>query len=138
IMKRFLFFLTTAGMCLFTISAARAQSLNHVELGVFGEYVRLGEAGNAGFGGLGARLGGNITTHVQLEAALSYDFTRTFTSASGSGTSGSVGFSTSQSKLRILTGMFGPKIQTGGGAFRAFITVKGGAMNFRVTNASAG
>ena len=130
-MKRFLFFLTTAGMCLFTISAARAQSLNHVELGVFGEYVRLGEAGNAGFGGLGARLGGNITTHVQLEAALSYDFTRTFTSASGSGTSGSVGFSTSQSKLRILTGMFGPKIQTTG-PVRVFALLKGGFVNFGV------
>src|SRR6266702_6945538 len=39
------------------------------------------------------------------------------------------------SSMRILHGMIGPKFQSGGGAFRAFLTVKGGADDFIFSSA---
>jgi hypothetical protein len=36
-----------------------------------------------------------------------------------------------------LHGLFGPKFQTGGGALRAFVTIKGGFLNFSVSNVTA-
>jgi hypothetical protein len=139
-MKRFLFlFLTTGALAFTMLPAARAQ--NHGEIGIFGDYFRLGETrgpslagtGATAFGGVGARLSINATKRFQLEAEMNYDFSESFTEDFTT-TSGTVaGFSTSS--LRILHGMFGPKIQTGGGPLRAFLTVKGGGVDFMFSSA---
>ncbi len=64
---------------------------------------------------------------------MNYDFAQSFTE-SFTGPSGTVlGFS--NSSLRILNGLIGPKLQTGGGAFRVFATVKGGGINFAFSSA---
>jgi hypothetical protein len=82
---------------------------------------------------VGARLSINATKRFQLEAEMNYDFSESFTEDFTT-TSGTVaGFSTSS--LRILHGMFGPKIQTGGGPLRAFLTVKGGGVDFMFSSA---
>jgi hypothetical protein len=139
-MKRFFFLvLATGALAPTMMTAARAQ--NHGEIGIFGDYFRLGETrgpslsgtGATAFGGVGARLSINATTRFQIEAEMNYDFaesfTEVFTSPSGTVTS----FSTSS--LRILHGMIGPKIQTGGGPLRAFLTVKGGGNDFMFSTA---
>jgi hypothetical protein len=143
-MKRFFFlFLIMGGGLLFAVlPTARAQDTeNHVEIGIFGDYFRLGPtrgpslAGTSAtsFGGVGARVSINVSRRWQIEPEMNYDFAASF-SEGFTGPSGTVeGFSTSN--LRILHGMIGPKFQTGGGAFRAFLTVKGGGDDFMFSSA---
>lgn len=116
-----------------TPSAFAQSSLSHVELGVFAHYLRLNPP-DANFIGVGGRLGVNITTNFQLEAEMSYDFNRVFTE-NFSNTGGVV--STSRSNIRVLHGLFGPKLQTGSGPVRLFGTLKGGFINFRFDPVSA-
>ena len=142
-MKRLLFLFLMAGALIFAIlPAAQAQdSENHAEIGIFGDYFRLGSTrgpslagtGATSFGGVGARLSINVSRRWQIEPEMNYDFAASF-SEGFTGPSGTVaGFSTSS--LRILHGMIGPKFQTGGGAFRAFLTAKGGADDFMFSSA---
>jgi len=142
-MKRFFsLFLTMGGLLFAVVPTVRAQdNENHVEIGIFGDYFRLGETrgpslagtGATSFGGVGARLSINVSRRWQIEPEMNYDFAESF-SEGFTGPSGTVvGFSTS--RLRILHGMIGPKFQTGGGAFRAFVTVKGGGDDFMFSSA---
>ena len=140
-MKRFFFlFLMTGGLLFAVLPTIQAQdSENHAEIGIFGDYFRLGETrgpslsgtGATSFGGVGARLSINVSRRWQIEPEMNYDFAESF-SEGFTGPSGT-GFSTS--RLRILHGMIGPKFQTGGGAFRAFVTVKGGGDDFMFSSA---
>ncbi len=142
-MKRLLFFfMMTGGLIFAVLPTARAQdSHNHAEIGIFGDYFRLGETrgpslagtGATSFGGVGARLSINASRRWQIEAEMNYDFAASFEEGFSSPSSTVTSFNTSN--LRILHGMIGPKIQTGGGAFRAFLTVKGGADNFMFSSA---
>src|ERR1700685_3660481 len=141
-MKRFLFLIVVTSGLIFAVQpAARAQeALNHVEIGVFGDYFRLGStqgpslagSGATAFGGVGARLSINASRRWQIEAESNYDFAESFTEGFTSPT-GTVGFNTSS--LRILHGMAGPKFQSGAGPVRVFLTVKGGADDFMFSNA---
>jgi len=142
-MKRFFFhFLMMGGLLFAILPSVRAQDKeNHVEIGIFGDYFRLGETrgpslsgtGATSFGGVGARLSINVSRRWQIEPEMNYDFAESF-SEGFTGPSGTV-VSFSTSRLRILHGMIGPKFQSGGGAFRAFLTVKGGADNFMFSSA---
>ena len=134
-MKRYvLLSVLTMGLFLIGIPAAKAQ--NHGEVGVFGELFRLnttagtgfsGLGGGTNFGGLGARVGLGMKW-LQWEGEVGYDFTHTVTEGFANPTTGAV--SLTSSNLRILHGMFGPKIQIPG-PVRLFVTAKGGAINFR-------
>src|ERR1700676_5376714 len=99
-MKRFFLFLMTSGLLFAVLPTVRAQdNANHVEIGIFGDYFRLGETrgpslsgtGATAFGGVGARLSINATKRFQIEAEMNYDFaesfTEGFTSPSGTVTS---------------------------------------------------
>jgi hypothetical protein len=141
-MKRFFLFLMTGGLLFAVLPAVRAQDkANHVEIGIFGDYFRLGETkgpslagtGATSFGGVGARVSINLSRRWQIEPEMNYDFAASFSEGFTGPAGTTAGFSTST--LRILHGMIGPKIQTGGGAFRAFLTVKGGADNFMFSSA---
>jgi len=138
-MKRFFFlFLMTGGLLFAVLPTIQAQdSANHAEIGFFGDYFRLGStlagSGATSFGGVGGRFSVNASRRWQVEAEMNYDFAQSFTE-SFTGPSGTVlGFS--NSRLRILHGLIGPKLQTGGGAFRVFATVKGGGVNFAFSQA---
>jgi hypothetical protein len=122
-MKRiFLMLIFAAGV----IPVASAQE--HGQVGVFADYLRLGRT-DSNFAGLGGRLAINANRYIALEGELSYDFNRVFTEGFTDPISGTV--TLQRSNLRILHGMFGPTLQTGHGPIRAFLTVKGGFMNFR-------
>lgn len=123
-MKRFAFLILVGGLGF----APMAYAQNHAEVGAFVDYFKLSETGS-NFVGLGGRGAVNIAKHVQLEAEMSYDFNRVFTEGFTDTTGGTV--TTANSNLRVLHGLFGPKIQTTG-PVRVFVTVKGGFANFRL------
>jgi hypothetical protein len=125
--------LIAAAMFLAAAPALLAQ--DHVEVGAFADYVRLHNADDANFWGVGGRVGFNIASHVQLEADMAYDFERQFTNTFNNG--GTTTF-TQSNGLRLLHGSFGPKIQTNLGPVRAFVFAKGGFLNFGVSGAGVG
>jgi hypothetical protein len=122
-MKRIAFLILVAGLGLAPI--ARAQ--DHAEVGAFVDYFRLGET-KTNFVGLGGRAGVNVSHHVQIEAEMAYDFNKAFTEGFTDTTGGTV--TSTNSNIRVLHGLFGPKFQTSG-PVRVFVTVKGGFVNFR-------
>jgi hypothetical protein len=122
-MRRIGFLILVAGLGF----APVAHAQNHAEVGAFVDYFRLGEPGN-NFVGVGGRAAFNVVRHVQIEAEMSYDFNQVFTEGFTNSTGGTI--TTQSSNLRVLHGLFGPKIQTSG-PVRVFVTVKGGFANFR-------
>jgi hypothetical protein len=65
---------------------------------------------------------------VQIEAEMSYDFNQVFTEGFENTSGGTI--TAVNSNIRILHGLFGPKIQTSG-PVRLYATVKGGFTDFR-------
>ena len=115
--------------------APRAEGqYNHGEFGVYGDYFRLtprGSSSSMNLVGLGGRVGFNVHPNIALEAEMNYDFERNYTTVTSNGGS----TSTVTSKLRPLTGLFGPKFQVGtSGPFRAFVTGKVGFLQFSNSN----
>jgi hypothetical protein len=110
-------------------SCLMAQSeYNHGEVGVFADYFRLSATNpNSNLVGLGGRAAFNVSTHVAIEAEMSYDFARNYTNTFSNG----VTTETVNTRFRPLTGLFGPKFQAGSsGPIRAFVTGKVGFVNF--------
>ena len=129
-MNRIAIFIGAIALLIVAAPPARAQ--DHAEVGVYADYFRLNQTGT-NFAGVGARLGINVSHHFLLEGEMNYDFNQTFTEGFDNGT-GTV--TVDRSNLRVLHGMFGPKLQTGG-PVKAFLTVKGGFMNFRFDGSPA-
>jgi hypothetical protein len=126
-MKRIALGVAVAAIIVAPVAHAQGHGdLNHGEVGVFADYFRLQQT-RSNFVGLGARAAINAAPHVQIEAEMAYDFNRVFTETFNNGT-GTV--TTQSSNIKVLHGLFGPKIQTSG-PVRVFITVKGGFTNFR-------
>lgn len=107
---------------------------DHGEFGVFADYTRLGTGGGdaLNYVGVGARLGFNVHPNLAFEAEGSYDPNKSYAVQNGTGGV----FGTYNANLHIANAMFGPKLQFGTGAFRAFLTVKGGLITFRGGNPS--
>src|SRR6476469_1190730 len=128
-MKRFaILFALVSSIAAFS-PAASAQSSddkNHGNLGVYADFTRL-QPDDLNMFGVGARLGINIRPHVVLEGEMAYDFERTKTQVI---TVGNL-TSTVRSNVRMLHGLFGPKIQSTG-PVRFFGLLKGGFVNFGV------
>ena len=122
-MKRIVFFLFIAALS----AAPGLRAQDHVEVGAFADYFKLGQT-STNFVGLGGRAGVNIVKHVQIEAEMNYDFNQAFTEGFTNTSGGAV--TTVNSNIRVLHGLFGPKFQTSG-PVRFFVTVKGGFANFR-------
>ena len=114
--------------------AQESDHMDHVELGAFVNYYRLTDPGpTRNFLGLGGRAAFGIRPSIQLEAEMAYDFKRNYSSTFDNG----VTSATVTSRMRTLHGFFGPKFQTGSGAFRFFLTGKVGFDNFSVSNQNA-
>lgn len=111
------------------------SSYDHAEVGVFADYFRFSRTDpHINFVGLGGRAAFNIRPSVQLEAEMAYDFRRNFTNTFSDG----VTTVFVQSKFRTLHGFFGPKLQTGSGPIRLFVSGKVGFDNFSLTTTSPG
>jgi len=106
---------------------------DHGQVGIFADYFRFSptSSNTTNFVGFGARTGFNVSHFTQIEAEMNYDFERNFTSTFNNGVS--TQFVTT--RVRPLTGLFGPKFQTPG-PFKFFVTGKVGFINFTKTNAA--
>ncbi|MGA2391096.1 MAG: hypothetical protein ABSF97_19205 [Candidatus Sulfotelmatobacter sp.] len=130
-MKRLL--LGTISMLIFAAPALFAQNSDHIEVGAFADYFRFSTTTPVeNFAGIGGRFAVAIRPSIQIEAEMAYDFKRSFTQTYSNGISTEL----VPSKLRPLHGYFGPKFQTGSGAFRVFVTGKVGFENFSITNSN--
>ena len=116
------------------LAAQESGTYDHASVGIFADYFRFSPgSATTNFVGFGARAGFHVSPHVQLEGEMNYDFERNFTSICNTGTCASTSFSTT--KVRPLTGLFGPKFETPG-PFKFFITGKLGFINFNTTSAA--
>ena len=132
-MKRYLGLLIAS--IFLAVPMVMAQNSDHVEVGVFLDYFRLSNnaAPVSNFFGVGGRAAFNMNSNVQLEAEMAYDFKRNYTSTFSNG----ITTTTVNSNFRTLHGFSGPKVQTGSGAFRIFVTGKVGFDNFSINNQNA-
>lgn len=116
------------------LSAQEAgQVYDHASVGIFVDYFRFAPTSHAttNFVGFGARTGFNMSPHTLIEAEMNYDFERNFTTVC----SNCVSTSFVRTRVRPLTGLFGPKFQTSG-PFKFFVTGKVGFINFSETRAA--
>jgi hypothetical protein len=114
-------------------TAPLGMAQDHGEAGAFVDYFRFNDTTpKINFIGIGGRAAFNLRDSVQLEAEMAYDFQRNYTTPFNNG----VTTLDVNSKFRTLHGFFGPKLQTGSGALRLFVTGKVGFDNFSVNNQS--
>lgn len=109
----------------------QVEETEHFNVGIFADYFRLPRTDPPlNLVGVGARAGVNLSPRWQLEAEMSFDFRRSFTSTFTNGFTNL----TITSRLRTLHGLAGPKVNLGIGPLRAFGTVKFGFVNFSTSN----
>ena len=103
-MKRLIFLLRIRLRFGFAVGAYGASS-DHVEVGVFADYMNFSATDpHINFVGVGGRAAFNVHPNVQLEAEMSYDFKRNFTSVFSNG----VTTQFVNTDLRPLTGCLDP------------------------------
>ena len=122
-MKRVALLLLLAG-----VLAPLAPAQDHFQVGAYGDYFRLTQT-DTNLAGLGGRTAVKVFSHVMMEGEMSYDFDQAFTDHC---VSTSCTVTVGNSGLKVLHGLFGPKIIGGHGRIRPFLTVKGGFVNFQV------
>jgi len=131
-MKRLAFLFILAG-CL--VPLASAQETEHVQVGVFADYLRLAQT-DTNYAGLGVRVGVIAYHSVKLEGEMSYDFDQAFTESFTDSTTGTI--TVRRTGMRTLHGEFGPKVNLGEHwHVHPFVTLKGGFVNFRLNNEPA-
>jgi hypothetical protein len=114
------------------VPAASAQE--HGQVGVYVDGFRLGQT-KTNFAGLGGRFSVNSHRWLQFEAEMNYDFNQVFPESLVNTSTNAVFLQ--RSNLRILHGLFGPRLQAGHGPVRPFVTLKGGFINFRLDSLPA-
>lgn len=124
-MKRVALLLFLAG---WLVPLASAQD-DRFQAGVYADYFRVSQT-KSNMAGLGARVGVKALPYVMLEGEMSYDFNQAFTEGFTDPTGGAITFQNSD--IKVLHGLFGPKISAGHGRIRPFVTLKGGFVNFRL------
>lgn len=105
-----------------------AAAQDSLQVGVYGDYFRLTQT-STNMAGLGGRVGYKTFSHVMLEGEINYDFDQAFIDHC---VSPGCTVTVANSSLKVLHGLFGPKIIGGHGAIRPFLTLKGGFINFRL------
>src|SRR6266849_7899005 len=102
---------------------------NHFQVGAYADNFRISQT-KTNMAGLGARVGIKAFSHVMLEGEMSYDFNQAFAEGFTNPSGGAITFQ--NSNLKVLHGLFGPKLIGGHGKIRPFVTLKGGFVNFRL------
>jgi hypothetical protein len=100
---------------------------DHVEVGAFADYFHIGQSHpSLNYAGLGGRLAFNLSSSAQIEGEMAYDFDRSYTNTFTNGITQQL----LRSNTHVLHGLFGPKLQTGSGKLRFFVTGKAGLISF--------
>jgi hypothetical protein len=118
-------------LCYIAPQFAMAQAVkgggDHLELGAFADYFHIGQSHpSLNYAGLGGRLAFNLSPSAQIEGEMAYDFDRSYTNTFTNGITQQL----VRSNTHVLHGLFGPKLQTGSGKFRFFVTGKAGLISF--------
>jgi hypothetical protein len=107
---------------------------NHGEIGAFFDFNRLAHT-NGNWYGAGGRIAFNVHPNVQFEAEGAYDWNKNFSSSI---TDVGGGTTIVTSRLRLVHGLFGPKFDFTHYAFRPYVTLKGGLLNFNTNRTITG
>ncbi len=105
---------------------------DHGEVEAFADYLRFTPSGTTtNYVGVGGLVGFNAHPNLAIEAQMSYDFARDFSTTTTNGVTTTI----VTTSVRPLTGLFGPKLQFGTSSpFRAFVTGKVGFIDFSTSN----
>lgn len=115
----------------FAILCSPLAAQQRFEVGVFLDYLGISQTNTNNFG-LGGRFGYRVHHDVMLEGELAYDYGVNFDEVYRDVTNGNL-TAIENTSIGVTHGLFGPKLQPGGGGFRPFVTVKGGFVDFRLT-----
>lgn len=141
-MKRIAGILIVAMAMALMVPALFAQNEERGEFSVFADYTRLhnlgGGTNGANFWGPGALISFNMGKYAALEGSMAYDLERTFTTTNTSVTNLNTTTTTTRNGLRLIHGLFGPKFQTALGPARVYGVLKGGFLDFQVSNQGTG
>lgn len=129
-MRQFICFLGVVVLVLLGAGRVSAQEAQHVQIGVFADYLRTSQT-NTNSAGVGGRLAFPIVHRVKLEGEVAYDFDQAFTEGFTNNGTGTLSFQ--QTNMRVLQGLFGPKLDLGHGWFHPFLELKGGFVNYRLS-----
>jgi hypothetical protein len=129
-MKRLAWLLLVVAGCF--VPAAKAQENEHVQLGVFADYFRVSQT-DTDLLGVGARASFMAYKRLKLEGEMAYDFGHAFTEGFTDSSTGTVTFQ--RTDMRVIHGLFGPRVNLGHRSIQPFLTAKGGFVNFRLDNA---
>jgi hypothetical protein len=116
------------------LMAQENGNYDHGSVGIFADYFRFDPTTDlkaTNFIGFGARAGFHMSHHTSIEGEMNYDFERNFTTVCNN----CVSTSFTTTRLRPLTGLFGPKFETPG-PFKFFVTGKVGFVNFTQSRAA--
>ena len=116
---------------LLSASSPRLFAQQHVEAGVFLDYLSISQTSTNNFG-LGGRLGYRIHRKVMMEGELAYDYGINFHEAYRNITNGNI-TAIGRTSIGVTHGLFGPTLQPAKGRLRPFVTVKGGFVDFRLS-----
>jgi len=115
------------------LAQERGGDYDHASVGIFADYLSFSPTTpHINFVGFGARTAFNVGHHTQLEAEMAYDFQRSFTTNCSGNCVPGVTFVTT--RIRPLTGLFGPKFETPG-KIKFFATGKVGFVRFSESSA---
>jgi hypothetical protein len=102
-----------------------------VEAGVFIDYLSVSQTNTSNYG-LGARFGYRVHHDVLMEGELAYDYGINYDEAFRNIVNGNL-VAIERTSIGVTHGLFGPKLQPGGGGFRPFVTLKAGFVDFRLS-----
>ena len=111
-------------------SSPQLFAQEHVEVGVFADYLGISQTNTNNFG-VGGRFGYRVHGKVMMEGELAYDYGINFSEAYRDITNGNLG-AIQRTSIGVTHGLFGPTLQPKGG-FRPFVTLKTGFMDFRLS-----
>jgi hypothetical protein len=109
---------------------------DHVQVGVYADYFHFSQS-KTNFAGVGARFGFHAYKPIMLEGEMSYDFNQVFTEGFTDIATVPPTVTIARSNIRVLHGLFGPKLELGHRNFHPFLTVKGGFNHFFLDNRPA-
>jgi hypothetical protein len=116
---------------IFALLCSPLAAQQRFEVGVFLDYLGISQTNTNNFG-LGGRFGYRVHHDVMLEGELAYDYGVNFDEVYRDVTNGNL-TAIENTSVGVTHGLFGPKLQPGGGGFRPFVTLKGGFVDFRLT-----
>jgi hypothetical protein len=112
-------------------SSSPLLAQKRVEIGAFLDYLSISQTSTDNVG-VGGRFGYRVHRTVMMEGELAYDYGLNFNEAFRNIVNGNI-IAIGRTSIGVTHGLFGPKLQSSHGAFRPFITLKGGFVDFRLS-----